>query len=259
VVQIHASAPRRAEASDEGSWAVRRPQRESPVSSADTEAVLEEYGKLAPHYDRRWSFYVERTLRETLSRLELRAGESLLDVGCGTGMLLEALSISVPDAKLSGVDPSPEMLEVARKRLDAAVILEESHAESLPFPDASFDVVVSASAFHYFRDPLGALEEMARVLRPNGRLVVTDWCDDYVVCRICDLWLRLFGRGHFRIYGEKQCRQFLEKAGFTDVRVDRYKINWLWGLMTAVARARAAETGDEADPPTSALVRPGPP
>ncbi len=81
---------------------------------------------------------------------------------------------------------------------------------------------------------------MARVLRPNGRLVVTDWCDDYVACRICDLWLRLFNRAHFRTYGEKQCRQLLEQAGFTAVRVDRYKINWLWGLMTAAAQKRAA-------------------
>lgn len=207
---------------------------------SDTNAVLKEYGKLAAHYDRRWSFYVEETLRKTLSRLAFEPGESLLDVGCGTGVLLEALSISVPHAKLTGADPSPEMLEIARKRLDEAVLLEQCHAESLPFSDASFDAVVSMSAFHYFRNPLGALEEMARVLRPKGRLVITDWCDDYVACRICDLWLRLFNRAHFRTYGEKQCRQLLEQAGFTAVRVDRYKINWLWGLMTAVAQAGAA-------------------
>ena len=138
------------------------------------------------------------------------------------------------------------MLKVARKRLDEAVLLEQSQAESLPFSDASFDVVVSTNAFHYFRNPLGALEEMARVLRPNGRLVVTDWCDDYVACRICDLWLRLFNRAHFRTYGKKQCSQLVEQAGFTAVRVDRYKINWLWGLMTAVAHEHAAQQGDEA-------------
>jgi ubiquinone/menaquinone biosynthesis C-methylase UbiE len=214
---------------------------------SDTNPVLEEYGKLAPHYDRRWSFYVEETLRETLRRLELEPGESLLDVGCGTGVLLEALSNSVPGARLSGADASPEMLRVARRRLGGAVLLEQSRAESLPFSDASFDVVVSTNAFHYFRSPLGALEEMARVLRPNGRLVVTDWCDDYLACRIFDFWLRLFNRAHFRTYGEKQCRRLLEQAGFTAVRVDRYKIDWLWGLMTAVARERDARQGDEAD------------
>ena len=214
-----------------------------------TDAVLKEYGELAPHYDRRWSFYIEETLRGTLSRFQLEPGESLLDVGCGTGVLLDALSISVPNAKLSGADPSPEMLGMARKRLGERVLLEQSHAESLPFSEASFDVVVSTNAFHYFRNPLGALEEMARVLRPTGRLVITDWCDDYVACRMCDLWLRLFNRAHFQTYGEKQFRHLLEQAGFAAVRVDRYKINWLWGLMTAVAQKRATQLGNEADQP----------
>ncbi len=118
------------------------------VTSADRDPVLKEYGKLAPDYDRRWSFYIESTLRETLSRLGLQPGESLLDVGCGTGVLLEALSAAVPTAQLSGADPSLEMLEVARKRLDEAVLLKQTHAESLPFSDASFDVVVSMNAFH---------------------------------------------------------------------------------------------------------------
>lgn len=213
------------------------------MSQDDADAVLKEYRDVAPHYDRRWAFYVEETVRATLSRLELEPGERLLDVGCGTGVLLTGLSSAVPEAKLSGVDPSPVMLEMARRRLDEAVLLERSYAERLPFADATFDVVVSTSALHYFRNPLGALREMARVLRPSGRLVLTDWCDDYVACRIFDLWLRIFNRAHFRTYGEKECRQLLEQAGFGAVRVDRYKINWFWGLMTATARERGAQQG----------------
>ena len=217
------------------------------MNSTDRNALLKEYGKLAPHYDRRWSFYIEATLRETLSRLEIEPGESLLDVGCGTGVLLEALAASVPDAKLSGADPSPEMLDVARTRLGEAVVLRQGHAENLPFADQAFDVVVCTNTLHYFRNPQGALEGMARVLRPNGRFVITDWCDDYIACRLCDLWLRVFDRAHFRTYGQKQCRRLVEQAGFPAVRVDRYKINWLWGLMTAVGRKGAARQGDEAN------------
>ena len=218
-----------------------------PVTSLDTDPVLREYGKLAPHYDRRWSFYIEATLRETLSRLELQPGESLLDVGCGTGALLEALLATGREAQLSGADLSPEMLEVARSRLGKAVLLKQSHAESLPFPDEAFDVVVSTNAFHYFRNPPAALEEMARVLRPRGRIVITDWCDDYVVCWLCDLFLRVSKRSHSRTYGQKQCRPLVQQAGFTLSAIDRYKINWLWGLMTAVGEKRAAQQRDEAD------------
>ncbi len=205
------------------------------MHSSPTSAVFRKYAKLARRYDQRWSFYVGETLRETLRRLELEPGERLLDVGCGTGALLDALSAAVPDASLAGADPSSEMLQMARKRLRTAAHLQRGAAEDLPFADVAFDVVVSTNAFHYFRDPSRALAEMGRVLRPNGRLVLTDWCNDYLACRLCDLGLRLFSRAHARTYGEKQCRQLLEEAGFAIGRIDRYKINWLWGLMTAVA------------------------
>jgi ubiquinone/menaquinone biosynthesis C-methylase UbiE len=219
------------------------------VSSSNRNAALKEYGKLAPEYDRRWSFYIKATLRETLSRIKLQPGDSFLDVGCGTGALLDALAASVPNAKLSGADASPEMLEVARKRLGEGVVLRQSYADHLPFSDEAFDVIVSTSAFHYFRDPAGSLQEMARVLRPNGCIVITDWCDDYIACRLYDLWLRVFNRAHFRTYGREECRHLLEEAGFIAVRIDRYRISWLWGLMTGVGQKRAVQQGDAAAAP----------
>ncbi len=203
------------------------------------DAVVREYDRLAPDYDRRWSFYIGATIRETLGRIDLQPDDRVLDVGCGTGVLLEALSNTTSGAQLAGVDPSADMLAVARERFDGTIVLKQGHAEKLPFPDEVFDVVISTNAFHYFRNPLGALQEMYRVLAPNGRIAITDWCDDYPACRLIDIFLRLFNRAHFQTYGQQQCRNFLEQAGFTVMQLDRYKINWFWGLMTAVARKRS--------------------
>ena len=211
------------------------------MSSIEPTPAATKYGELAPHYDRRWSSYVEATVRETLRRVEFHGGERVVDVGCGTGVLLQALSAFVPEDHLSGVDPTPAMLEVARKRLGAAVELCVGSAERLPLGDQAFDVVVSTNAFHYFTRPLAALSEMARVLKPFGRLVITDWCDDFLACRVCDVYLRFFNRTHQRSYGEKDCRGLLERSGFAVRRIDRYKITWLWGLMTAVAERRPAQ------------------
>ncbi|MBQ0747609.1 MAG: methyltransferase domain-containing protein, partial [Marinobacter sp.] len=81
--------------------------------------------------------------------------------------------------------------------------------------------------------PIAALQEMRRVLRPDGQLIITDWCDDYWSCRVCDLYLRLFNHAHFKTYRERECVQLLQEAGYAVVHIDRYRINWLWGMMTA--------------------------
>ena len=125
------------------------------------------------------------------------------------------------------------MLNVARKKLGGDIALLTTQAQHLPFRSEYFDVVVSCNAFHYWREPERCLSEIARVLKPQGNLVITDWCDDYLACRVCDFFLRIFNPAHFRTYGTRECERLLNSVGFRDVRVERYKISWLWGLMTA--------------------------
>ena len=188
----------------------------SPARRFDRPArppVVEEYARLAPEYDEKWSFYVEATTRETLARFSLRPSERLLDIGCGTGALLERLCGQHAAAQLAGVDPVAEMLAVARRRLPPDILLRQGWAERLPFGDEQFDVVLSCNVFHYIRQPAAALREMSRVLSPGGRLVITDWCDDYLACRACDLCLRLFSPAHFKVYRERECLNLLLETG----------------------------------------------
>ena len=198
--------------------------------------VVAEYAKAARHYDEKWAFYVEATTRETLRRLPLNAASRVLDVGCGTGELLRRVRANVPDAVLAGLDPVPEMLDVAREKLSGRDDLRVGYADRLPWNAGTFDVVVSCNMFHYISEPLRALREMARVLRPTGALVLTDWCDDYFACRICNLYLRLTNRAFYKTYRQAECLELLKVAGYEVQSFERYKISWLWGLMTAVAR-----------------------
>ena len=200
-----------------------------------TAAVRAEYAQLAATYDRRWAAYVSASVRETLRQLALRPGEWLLDVGCGTGTLLAVVRRVAPAVSVVGADLATEMLGAARAKLADEVPLVAADAAGLPFQTGSFDVVVSSSSFHYWPDPGAGLAELGRVLRPGGRLVVTDWCDDYLACKACDLVLRLVDPAHQRAYGSRECVQLLNHAGYSEAAVERYKINWLWGLMTARA------------------------
>jgi len=199
------------------------------------EHVTTEYAKLASNYDSKWSVYIDATTEETVRRLPISIGATL-DVGCGTGALLAQLIQRFPNATLTGVDASTEMLEHARSRLPDEVKLHACWAEELPFDDASFDTIVSCNMFHFIRRPEVALAEMMRVLRPAGTVVITDWCHDFLSCKLSDFYLRWFDRSHFRTYGESQCRELLAAVHARHVQVDRYKVTWLWGMMTAIAR-----------------------
>jgi SAM-dependent methyltransferase len=102
-------------------------------------------------------------------------GTRLLDVGCGSGLtlVLAAQRGAIP----SGLDVSPGLLAIARKRLPGAGLpgadLRDGDMESLPFADASFDAVTGVNAFQFAGDPRRALSEAARVLRPGGRVVAS--------------------------------------------------------------------------------------
>lgn len=200
--------------------------------TTESEKQLKEYSRLAAIYDQKWSFYIEATTRETLKRVTLTPTDQLLDVGCGSGTLLQRLSERYPKVNLSGIDPVSPMLEIARQRLPERVKLYQGWAQRLPFEAEQFDIIISCNMFHYLQEPVLALREMRRVLRPSGKLVITDWCHDYLTCRLLDGFLRWLNRAHFKTYGKQECVQLLKETDQVVLNVDRYKINWFWGLMT---------------------------
>lgn len=188
-------------------------------------AVRERYDRLARKYDERWSGYIGSSVRHTVDRLNVAPGQIILDVGCGTGALQKQLGDAVV-----GIDLSPGMLARASGARAAGDVMQ------LPFPAQTFDIVASTSSLHYWVAPIDALREIRRVLRPGGTLVITDWCDDYLACRICDRVLRVgHSGGYVRSYGSRGLRRLIESAGYATVAVEQYKIGLLWGLMTAVA------------------------
>lgn len=128
------------------------------------------------------TFGREGQLRERfLDLARLVPGESVLDVGCGTGTLAIAAKRRVgSNGIVRGIDASPEMIARARKKTAGAkadVSFETAFAQSLPLPDAQFDVVLSTVMLHHLRRAVRdqSVREMHRVLKPGGRLLIVDF------------------------------------------------------------------------------------
>jgi SAM-dependent methyltransferase len=109
----------------------------------------------------------------------LNLGEDVLDVGCGAGMdTLIAAQMVGPTGSVTGIDVTPEMAAKARRSVTVmgleTVTIVEGSAEQLPFPDASFDVVISNGVIDLIPDKDAVFSEIVRVLRPGGRIQLAD-------------------------------------------------------------------------------------
>lgn len=219
-------------------------------------------GRLASQYDRS---FVVRALRVpamddfVLDALGGAVGRrAILDVGCGTGRLLERLA-QAGARELAGTDLAPRMLDVARDRLRESGVRVELRAAdtetSLPWQSDTFDVVTMTGVFHHFTDPGAALGEVRRILRGDGRLLIVDPCFFTPLREIFNLLLRIHPRdGDYRFYSPSLMMRLLTAHAWQIDRCER--VNW-WAF-GIVARPRPAPEADSASGPV-VTQRSGPP
>jgi ubiquinone/menaquinone biosynthesis C-methylase UbiE len=203
-----------------------------------TEAkVRQQYNQLAAVYDQRWKRYVTNTLEFLKAWVQLSPTERVLDIACGTGEFERMILAEHPTQPMIGVDISEQMLAIAQQktRIFPNVSFQVANAAALPFADRSFDVVVSANAFHYFEQPEAVLQEMKRVLKPSGKLVILDWCRDFLTCRICDVVLKIVDPAYQQCYTQAEFHHLLSTTGFKVERGEKVRFGWIWGLMIATA------------------------
>jgi len=158
------------------------------VASRNPEAPRKSFsGKgVYPASQARWLVHPLRRFimspRRMVERLRLEPADHVLEIGPGPGWFSPALAAAIPDGRLTLFDIQPEMLEMAASRLRAAglsnFVVVEGDARRLPFEEAVFDVVFLVTVLGEIPDPGAAMREMARVLKPGGRLSVTEQLGD---------------------------------------------------------------------------------
>ena len=137
---------------------------------------------LTPLYDPllKWGMREETFKRYLVEHSHLEAGQKVLDLGCGTGTLTIQIKQFLPRIELFGLDGDPSVLQIARGKAEAAWVdirWEEGLAYDLPYPDTSFDRVISCLVIHHLTasNKLKAFQEVFRILKPGGEFQLLDF------------------------------------------------------------------------------------
>jgi len=137
---------------------------------------------LTPFYDTffKLTMQEENFKRRLIENAHIRSGQRVLDLGCGTGTLTIMVKKAHPNSEVIGLDGDPQVLEIARykaKQAGSSITFDEGMAFQLPYPDASFDRVLSSLVFHHLttQSKERALAEIYRVLKPEGELHLADF------------------------------------------------------------------------------------
>jgi len=186
-------------------------------SEATFQDYYDEHGAETPLIEDLPPIQLDGEVRRTSVIVRLAApqpGDSILDVGCGDGYLLSRLSAR--GISVSGVELAPARVRQAETRLAAAGIeadIRIGQAESLPFADGSFDLVVCSEVLEHLVDPAVAVGEIRRVLKPGGRLVITVPRNEDIPVQRCVHCGKLTPRdGHLHRFDAASLRSLLEGA-----------------------------------------------
>lgn len=180
------------------------------------------HGTHACNYNKRPSFWQTRSLVDT-AQLQLKPKQKLLDIGCGTGTDLEKLFTRYGESvELYGIEPSKDMLKQMSQTVSGSqnVHLSNASADKLPYDDGFFDYVTCSLVLHHLsdNDQQKALQEMHRVLKPGGRVLIKEWGKPR---NIFGRFIAWFWRNHAYVYKStsNDLRSLLKQARFKEVEV----------------------------------------
>lgn len=202
-------------------------------------------GWRARFYNRRWRAFTHKTITAALSMIDLPALARLsehqtvrvLDVACGTGVLLRSLANCLPGIELYGVDASAAMLAQAQRALQdiphvylARHSLTAANVTHLPLPAQQFELITCTNAFHNMKEPAMILRGLKTLLRPGGRIVLEDFSARPAPFPwpVIEWLAKRLDQGHVRAYTSQEAQFLCREAGLQVFAARSFVVNWLW-------------------------------
>jgi ubiquinone/menaquinone biosynthesis C-methylase UbiE/predicted ester cyclase len=203
-------------------------RKECPMPPSETERIRRIFDKQAPQYDKSMSRFERWLFAGNREWICERARGEILELAAGTA---RNLSFYPDDVKVTGVELSPEMAELGRRRaadLGLEIDMQVGDAESLPFPDQSFDTVVCTYGLCTIPDDAAAVREAKRVLRPGGRILLAEHVRSpnpvvHTIQRVLEPLAHRMGGDHLL----REPLDHLAAEGFEVDEVKRQKAGWV--------------------------------
>lgn len=188
---------------------------------------VEHFNRWAATYetDSSQGYFFDRIQRRVLKLAQNQKPQVIMDVGCGTGRLLRKAKLRWPNARLIGVDAAEKMIQQAT-RLFPEAEFHVAMAESLPLPDSSVDLAFSTLSFHHWANQAKGINEVARVLRPEGMFLLADIA--------LPKWMMIFVK-HFKRNSPAKIREMFASAGLT---VELQQQPWRWSRILLITAGR---------------------
>ncbi len=204
-------------------------------------------GSHARYYNLRWHSFTENTLAETVAMIDMAQLHDVasqqghpprvLDVACGTGVLLKMLTKHIPDMEGYGLDASADMLAQARLaladqpriQLEQAILVNDETGH-LPYASQFFDLITCTNALHDVSNPVGTLTQIRHLLAPEGQLIVEDYArhGPPVLWKLFEWLIRHIEAGEVQAYSLSEVKLLCLQAGLSVVRERAFALNWLW-------------------------------
>lgn len=174
---------------------------------------------LTPFYDLSMRLFFRKKHQEILAKIVLKPNQTLLDIGCGSGIMLSLLDKKYPHNELMGLDIDPKILKIAKKRLPTRIKLKEASAIQIPFPNDSFDIVLNTLVIHHLAssDKPKMIGEVFRILKKRGRFYLFDFAaPTSLTAKILAVIFHRFENLEDAISGKYKI--WLREAGFKKVK-----------------------------------------